>query len=188
MENLGFIIFFIVFSLVRRLLQQKPAPPVPGKVGRPLPTDREQEGYPVKGRGPEKVRGPFDEIEELFERFSGSGKRTEEESYTVSETGSVIRVKNREEDALEKRQLKLEKMKEERARAERHQKKKIESFEKSAAPVKIEVVPEESSQSGFRVTADNAATGVLFSEILGAPRARKPFPLRQSNKIQNSNR
>lgn len=187
MENLGLIIVFIIFSVVRRLLQKKGEPPVPGKPGRRLPPERGQEGRPVKVREAEKGRSPFDELEQLFERFSGSGQRTEEESYTVSQDGSVIRSKTREEPVVEKNKIiKLEKKKEEMPREERDRKKKIMALEKSASPVNLEIVPEDVSPSGFRVTADNAAAGILFSEILGPPRSRKPFSLRQSNKIQNS--
>ncbi|UNC93132.1 hypothetical protein [Candidatus Contubernalis alkaliaceticus] len=189
MENLGIVIFFIIFSLVKRLLQPKNEAPVPGKVRRPIPSDREQEGYPVQMREPKKSGGLFDEIEELLESISGSGsgQRPKEKSYPVSDTGSVIRDRKREKPVLEQRQLKLEKMKEERARAVLDKKEKIVSYAASADPISLEVGPEGSSLSGFRVTKDNLAAGIVFSEVLGPPRSRKPFSLRQSNIVQNSN-
>ena len=186
MENLGIIILFIIFSVVRRWLQQqqKEEPPVPTRPGRrPVPPDAEddQEIPPVKARETRKRPAhPFEELEELFERFSG--QRPQEEPMVISTPGGAAH-REKEEPSERKREIRIKEKPVEKPRQKQEAGVKPVTNRKTEEPLNLEVLEEEQPAAQF--TAENAVTGIIFSEVLGPPRSRKPFSLRQTNKLQS---
>lgn len=186
MENLGIIILFIIFSVVRRWLQQqgKEEPPVPTRPGRrPVPPGAEddQEVPPVKvGEKRKRPAHPFEELEELFERFSG--QRPQEEPIIISTPGNLTDGQ-KEEPSERKREIRIKEKPVEKPRQKAAEGKPA-TDRIAEKPLVLEVLQEE-VQPAAQFTAKNAAAGIIYSEVLGPPRSRKPFSLRQANKLQS---
>lgn len=167
MENLTVIIIFIVFSVVRRILQQqKVKPPVSARPRRPDSLDAggdpEDRQFTVRDTKTGRTH-PFEELEELFERFSGGDRRMEE-------------------PPERKREIRLEQEHVEKPRAKPEKEMKRVVKRKAEEPVSLTVL-QETGKPVFQVTADSAVTGIIFSEVLGPPRSRNPFSVKQVNKL-----
>lgn len=146
MEGLIIIVLFVIFSIIKQLLE-KGKVPLPREGGEDMPLPYEEEDMPPfrrRKKEPAKVPGEDIDGKEVWEKA-----REKEEDYSPAVYSKLGReVKDQE----------------------------FYGKEKTTSSGKV--------TSGFKAfNRDSLVQGVVFSEVIGLPRSRKPFPLKQFNKV-----
>ncbi len=141
MENLVVVALFIIFAIVRKIIEQRNKAPSPRETKGKLPSTEGKEDVlkaePFRETAYEGVNKARDKIPKKISR----GRDTEEFDELGVAIGSQGEGKKKKTAVKSKSYSRLEKF------------------------------------------SGGVVQGIIYSEILGTPRARKPFPIKQVNKL-----